>query len=127
MAVPCIAEYTMQVAAGFFDESSDQDTEGVCYTVAGIVGENQHATTVLELRWKDVLKKYDIKYFKASELNAGEGQFKKFRDDPDSDKWVKFSERESLKFSEIKKDFTDVLTGCVLLSGIGSSANTPRL
>ena len=113
-------EYTMQVAAGFFDESSDEYLEGVSYTVAGLVG-NNHATAVLELRWRDLLKKYEIKYFKASELNAGEGQFKKFRDDPTSTARMLFSDREKCIFSEIKTAFTDAIVQCSGLSVIGAS------
>src|SRR5580704_16511057 len=71
----------MQIAVGYFDESTDEDTQGVCYVVAGFVASNL-ATVTLDLRWRDLLTKYHLNYFKASELNAGEGEFRQYRDDP---------------------------------------------
>jgi hypothetical protein len=55
----------MTMAVGYFDESAD-GTQSVCYTVAGFIGSNE-ATAILELRWRDILNKYNLKYFKASE------------------------------------------------------------
>jgi hypothetical protein len=103
-----IGEYEMCLVAGYFDESTDEDTEGLCYTVAGFIG-NQHVTALLDLYWKDVLDRYEIEYFKASELNAGTGQFQKFRDEPLNTNWRPFSQREKDLFTNIKTDFTDVI------------------
>jgi hypothetical protein len=117
-------EYTMQVAVGYFDESSDEDTAGVAYTVAGFVG-NNHATAVLDMRWRDLLSKHNLDYFKASELNSGNGQFRQFRDEPDRLEFTPFSEKEKKTFREIKSDFTDAILGCEGLSGIGAVVVLP--
>jgi len=98
----------MPFIAGFFDESIDGDLEGQCYTVAGLIGNNL-VTSVLEMRWQDVLNHYELDYFKASELSAGTGQFQKFRDDPKDFNWRRFSSREKDLFTKIKTDFTDVI------------------
>jgi hypothetical protein len=117
----------MWLVAGFFDESTDQDSGGVSYTVAGFIG-NQLVTAILELRWRDILNKYKLDYFKASELNAGMGQFQKLRDDPTNTKWRPFSEREKQIFQAIKTDFTDVIIGCGDgLYGIGAVVILPDL
>ncbi len=98
----------MYLGVGYFDESYDDETRGKCYTVAGLIG-GQLATTVLALRWKDLNEKWGIDYFKASELEVGEGQFKKFRDDPLAKRWVAFSQREKELFRKIKTEYTDLI------------------
>ena len=118
-------EFTLQLGAGYFDESTD-DGDSFCYVVAGFVG-SQHATVILDLRWKDILIEYGLDYFKASELSAGEGQFKKYRDDPAATEWKPFSAREKAKFTEIKKRFTDVIVSCRGLYGIGAALILPDL
>jgi hypothetical protein len=117
----------MWLVAGFFDESTDEDSGGTCYTVAGFIGP-QLVTATLELRWRDVLNRYELKYFKASELSAGTGQFQKFRDDPTNYKWRPFSEREKEIFKQVKTDFTDVIVGCGEgLYGVGAVVILPDL
>jgi hypothetical protein len=117
----------MYLVAGFFDESTDEDSGGLSYTVAGFVG-NQLVTSTLELRWRDVLLKYELDYFKASELSAGTGQFQKFRDDPKEFNWRPFSKRENELFKQIKTDFTDVIINCGNgLYGIGAVVILPDL
>ncbi len=113
----------MQVAVGFFDESTDDETHGQCYAIAGFLG-SQWATAVLEMEWKPLLNKYEIHYFKASELNAGEGEFKKFRDNPNVKEWLPFSERKR-NFKEIKTDFTSVITNARDILGIGVALVLP--
>lgn len=103
------SQYEMYLVSGFFDESQDENSQ--FYTVAGFIG-NQLVTSILELRWKDMLDKYELEYFKASELSAGTGQFQKFRDNPSDYNWRKFSQREKDIFDQIKKDFTDVIISC---------------
>jgi hypothetical protein len=110
--------------AGYFDESTDEDSSGFCFTVAGFIA-NLESAVVLELRWRDLLTEYGLDYFKASELNAGQGQFKKFRDDPNATEWKPFSEREKNKLIEIKTRFTDVIVGCRGLHGIGATVVLP--
>jgi hypothetical protein len=118
--MPAGGRYRLKLLAGYFDESTDESTEGFTYTVAGFIA-SQHATVVLELRWRDLLKEYDLAYFKASELNALEGQFKKFRDDPSVQDWKAFSATEKKKQREIKTGFTDCIVSCGGLFGIGAS------
>jgi hypothetical protein len=116
--------YLLNLVAGYFDESTDVDTQGFCYTVAGFVAA-QDASVVLELRWRDLLTEYELDYFKASELNAGLGQFQKFRDTPDATEWRPFSKREKGVFLAIKTRFTDVIAGCRGLHGIGATVILP--
>lgn len=104
-----IEEYVMSLVVGYFDESEDpEELDGATYTVAGFVASNR-LSSVIEMRWRDLLDKYKIEYFKASELSAGMGQFKQYRDDPELKKWAPFSEREIAIFGEIKAAFTDVI------------------
>ena len=100
----------MFLAAGYFDESSDNELEERCFTVAGYVAAGAPAV-VLDLRWKALLREYDISYFKASELDNGFGEFLKFRDDPKGDVLARFSEREKVLFREIKTRFVDLICG----------------
>jgi len=77
--------------AGYYDESDDFNCG---YAVAGFLG-HQHDCVHLDLAWRDkILDKYDLEYFKASELNTGKGQFAKFRDNPNGDLNAPFSPRE---------------------------------
>jgi hypothetical protein len=78
------------------------------------------------LNWKAALKNYNLDYFKASELSAGEGQFKQYRDDPLCTKWKPFSAREARKFTEIKIAFTEVIAGfSTHLNAIGAVVVLP--
>lgn len=101
-------ESRLTIAVGFFDESTDEDLEGISYTVAGFCSHNK-ISAQMELRWRDLLNHYNLEYFKASELNAGQGQFRQFRDDPSCTEWRRFSDREKTVFAEIKTAFTDVI------------------
>lgn len=109
----------MTMAVGYFDESAD-GTQSVCYTVAGFVGSN-HATAILELRWRDFLTTFNLKYFKASELDAGDGEFRQFRDDPEGDPKIRHSEKEKRTLIEIKTASIDVILSCEGLYGIGAA------
>ena len=64
-----IEEYRVWLAGGYFDESFDE-FEDATFTIAGLVG-NGFDALVLDLRWKDLLQKYNLKYFKASEIELG--------------------------------------------------------
>jgi hypothetical protein len=72
------------------------------------------------LRWRDLLDKYELGYFKASELNAGTGQFQKFRDDPSDYAFRRFSQREKDIFRQIKTAFTDLIINAENLYGVGA-------
>jgi len=122
--IPIDGRFLLNLVAGYFDESTDADSEGFCYTVAGFVAD-QEAAVILELKWRDLLREYHLGYFKASELNAGEGQFKKFRDEPNAKEWKPFSAREKTIFNEIKKRFTDIIVECRGLHGIGATVVIP--
>ncbi|HEV2468609.1 MAG TPA: DUF3800 domain-containing protein [Candidatus Sulfotelmatobacter sp.] len=116
----------MWLSAGFFDESTDEDTEGTCYVIAGFIGA-QLITAKVELRWRDLLDKYELEYFKASELSAGTGQFQKFRDNPSRYGFRSFSQREKDTFKEISTAFTDVIVNAESLYGIGAAVILPDL
>jgi hypothetical protein len=108
--------------AGYFDESDDFKRS---YAVAGFLG-NQHDCVHLDFAWKEkLLTKYELKYFKASELNTGRGQFAKFRDDPTGKLDKKFSTREKAIFDQIKIDSIDVILEFDLLVGIGAVLMLP--
>src|SRR5438552_4744058 len=102
-------------AGGFYDESDDFERG---YSVAGFIG-NQHDCVHFDFAWKEkILDKYGLKYFKASELNAGKGEFAKFRDDPgDLDKM--FSKREKEVLGQIKIDSINVILEFDLIIGLG--------
>lgn len=114
----------MYLVAGYFDESYDDETHGQCYTIAGLFG-SQTATTSLAMRWKDLNEKWDISYFKASELNAGEGEFKKFRDDPNARGWKAFSPREKELLKQVKTEYTDLIVKADGIYGIGAALVLP--
>jgi len=116
--------HVMQMAVGYFDESSDEVGGNLCYAVAGLIG-SMDATVVLELKWKDLLDEYELAYFKASELNAGEGEFRKFRDDPSAQQWTPFSPREKMLLKDIKTRFTDVIVSSRGLYWIGAVVVLP--
>ena len=114
----------MHIGVGYFDESTDEDTQGICYAVAGFVGSNA-ATAVLDMRWRDLLTRYNLKYFKASELSAGEGEFRQYRDDPNGKGFSQFSQKEKRKLEEIKTTFTDAIVTSDGITGIGAAVILP--
>ncbi len=62
----------------------------------------------LDWRWRDLLKKWSLEYFKASECENALGQFAQYRDDPgDHKSELKVNERERLR--EIKTQFIDAI------------------
>jgi|SRR5215470_664824 len=106
--------------AGYFDESDDSVR---AYAVAGFLG-HQKDCIYLHWAWEDrILKPYNLRYFKASELNAGTGQFAQHRDNP-KDLDAKFSEREKELFNEIKTESIDVFLEFLFI-GIGAVVMLP--
>jgi len=97
-----IGESCMWLAGGYFDESFDE-CEDRCYTIAGYIGP-QLPAVILDLRWKDLLKHYNMAYFKCSELEFGFGEFAQYRDDP-SNMQAPLSAQEKAKIREIKTAF----------------------
>ena len=101
-------ESRMILVAGYFDESSDNDAEERCFTVGGYIASGAPAA-ILELRWNVLLGKYNLAYFKASELDNMFGQFKQHRDDPNGHANKRFSDREKQLIRDIKTEFVDLI------------------
>lgn len=108
----------MWLAGGYFDESFDE-SENSCYTVAGYIGP-QLPAIILDLRWKAMLKRYDLEYFKASEIEFGFGQFAKHRDNPNNLS-APLSKREKALIREIKIAFVNLICDEDHLLGISAS------
>ncbi|HET9406019.1 MAG TPA: hypothetical protein VFO39_02165 [Candidatus Sulfotelmatobacter sp.] len=111
----------MWQAAGYYDESDDNKK---AYSVAGFIG---HQLDLVHLHWawqKKILDKYQLKYFKASELNSGMGEFAKFRDDP-TNLEARFSAREKALFDEIKIASIDVILEFDMVIGLGAVVLLP--
>jgi hypothetical protein len=106
------------LSGGYFDESFDEGEER-CYTIAGYVGP-QLPAVVLDLRCKALLKRYDLDYFKASEIELGFGEFEKHRDDP-KNLAAPLSTREKNFIREIKTAFVDLI--CAEDHIVGMSAS----
>jgi hypothetical protein len=97
----------MWLAAGYFDESIDQDVEDRCFSMAGFYG-SQFTAAQLDLKWKDNLNKWNLNYFKASEIEFGFGQFAQHRD-CQNDLNRPLSHREKGIIREIKTSFVDII------------------
>ena len=111
----------MWCAAGYFDESDDNER---AYAVAGFMG-HQLACVYLDWAWKErLLDKYELDYFKASELNSGTGQFAKYRDNLDKLNTI-FSERERSLFRQIKIESIDIFLEFGLLASFGAVLMLP--
>jgi hypothetical protein len=109
------------IYAAYFDESDDKDH---AFGVGGFLG-SQLDCVHLEWAWKEkILDKYDLEYFKASELAHGTGQFRKFRDDPSNIR-ASLSEREKALFTEIKTKTVDVFLDAEFLIGFGAYVVIP--
>jgi hypothetical protein len=94
----------MWTAASYFDESDDNER---AYAVGGFIG-GQACCLHLDWAWREkILDAYKLRYFKASELNAGMGEFLQYRDDPSNPHQL-FSQREKDIFTEIKTKSIDV-------------------
>ena len=107
--------------AGYFDESDDNKR---AYALAGFLG-HQKDCVYLHWEWeKRILEPYNLKYFKASELNSGKGQFAQHRDSPKGNLDAKFSEREKELFNRIKTESIDVFLQFLLI-GIGAVVMLP--
>lgn len=112
----------MWLCAGYFDESVDEDIEDRCFTIAGFIGP-QYPAILLDFQWGDNLKKWNLDYFKASEIELGFGQFAQYRDDPKNLK-APLSTREKSLIREIKTSFVDIICdNCSEdgLSGVGAT------
>jgi hypothetical protein len=91
------------IYAGYYDESSDD----LSFSVAGFIGP-MRSWVHLDWAWRDLLAKWSVKYFKASECVQGLGQFAQYRDDPLNVKArLKTHEWEKLQAAYI--DFGDAI------------------
>lgn len=100
-------ELLLMLIGGYFDESTDRDTENRCYSVCGYVADGASALE-LSFAWADLLRKHSLAYFKASEIEYGFGQFAQYRDDPANVR-APLSTREKEKIIEIKSDFVNAI------------------
>lgn len=116
----------MLLVAGYFDESAYGESEERVFTIAGYIASGAPAVQ-LELRWRDLLGKYKLEYFKASELESGIGEFAKFRDNPATASKDRFTEREKTLFKDIKKDFVDLLCKQCDLIAISATVHMQHL
>jgi hypothetical protein len=111
----------MWSAASYFDESAD---EAQGYAVGGFMG---HQLDCVHLDWiwrEKILKKYNLAYFKASELEGGFGEFAQYRDNP-KDLKARFSPREAALFREIKTKTIDIFLGAEFITGFGAVVLLP--
>lgn len=107
---------------GYFDESVDKRHK--CFIMAGYLCQ-YGINVLLSWRWEEVLRGYNLKYFKGSECDSGMGEFLQFRDDPDNPS-AALKEHEKRKLTEIKSKFIDII--CEFqsdISGVGAALLLP--
>jgi len=99
----------------YFDESEDN----YCISFSGYVA--GYKTWIdFDWKWREVLKKWDIKYFKSSECETLVGEFLKYRSDPNHPR-APMTPKDKETARRARTDFTDVI--CQLqdsLCGIGA-------
>lgn len=118
------------VFRGFFDESTDQDQKKI-YVIGGFVGRYEEWAKI-EWRWKELLEKYGLGYYRAAEAEHARKQFDKlpFRD---GDKPLTYEQFELLR--GVRDEFLSVFcAGLIAGVAIGihiddfnAVANTPEL
>jgi uncharacterized protein DUF3800 len=98
-------ESVYSMIGSFLDESFDRQGVGV-FGVGGLMGRGS-AVFELERRWERLLTRpdIDIKYFKASECERGDGQFRKFVVDPKN-----ITPDERAKLDSISHEFLNSIT-----------------
>jgi hypothetical protein len=103
---------------GYYDESQD----GTSFSVAGFTAPCE-TWVHLDWAWQNLLKAWNVKYFKASECENGLGEFAQYRDDPRNLKsTLKPHEREKLR--NAKTQFIDVICKHAdHLHGVGAVAS----
>lgn len=93
----------MVIAGSYFDESAAQG----CFSLAGYMA-NYHAWVHLDWKWRELLKKWNVTYFKASECDSGFEQFAQYRDNPNDVK-ARLKQHEKDKLRPAKIDFVDCI------------------
>lgn len=116
--VPRKSKYMAVIYAGYYDESTDSDS----FSVAGYVA--PYDTWIhLDWAWRDLVKKWNIRYFKASECENGLGEFAQYRDDP-TDVKSRLKTHEWEKLQEAKTQFIDaILKHSDYIRGAGAVTN----
>lgn len=93
----------MTTLASYFDESSDD----IVFSIAGYVSD--YATWChLDWSWRDLLKKWDVAYFKASECETLVGEFLKHRTDPEHPR-APMTQHDKDVARYIRTDFIDAI------------------
>jgi hypothetical protein len=123
---------TDRVAAVFktyFDESWDQHQKKIL-VIGGMIGRYEQWSKI-EWPWKELLEKYEIKYYRASEAEFARGEFNKepFRsgENPSTSEQYRLLER-------VREDFFHVITRGIVsglaigvpLQEFNQAANTPE-
>lgn len=108
-------EFTMMLTAAYFDESTDESDTGYCYTVAGWMGALDDAA-ILDMKWKDLLAKYEMAYFKASEVEYCAGELRKYRENPDGPSGPLTQKEKDFK-NQVKTEFVDLICKARYLVG----------
>jgi hypothetical protein len=92
------------IYGAYFDESDERPG----FAIAGYSAAYDTWLHV-DWAWQDLLARWKLKYYKASECENGLGQFAQYRDDPNDQKSpLKPNERDRLK--EIKKQFIGAIS-----------------
>ena len=113
----------LSISTCYLDESTDEDTLGYCYTVAGWLG-GDDAFLDLDFAWGDFLRRNGLKYFKASECEGGLEEFARFRDDP-SDLSRPLSQKEKDTLTQVKTEAIDVIVKQRDIYGVGTVLMLP--
>jgi Protein of unknown function (DUF3800) len=109
------------IYAAYFDESNDHER---AYCVGGFIGA-QLDCVHLDWAWKErILDAYKLKYFKASELEHGTGEFRQHRENPNHAD-ARFTEREKALFTEIKTKTIDIFLDAQFLISFGAVVVLP--
>src|SRR5271154_4725089 len=103
---------------GYYDESMDD----VSFAVAGYIA--PYDTWIhLDWAWRDLLKAWNVKYFKASECENGLGEFAQYRDNP-TDAKSRLKTHEWEKLQEAKNQFIDaIVKHSDFIQGTGAVTN----
>lgn len=93
----------MATLAAYYDESFEDQ----CYTISGYLSD--HSTWLhLDWRWRELLEKWKIKYFKASECETLVGEFLKYRTNPGHPR-KPMTDGDKVVSRQAKTDFVDAI------------------
>lgn len=89
--------------AGYFDESDESPS----FSLAGYIAASD-TWIHLEWKWRDLLKRWKVRYFKASECSNLLGEFAQYREDPE-DLRSQLSPQEFATSTEAMTQFIDLM------------------